>query len=202
MSLQRCNSSPDFVVARSVPGMQSRSFGNNGRRYRYAARHMAGGIPPPSGSLAHEIVDCAFRSVKPQFISEDVRDIPIRQPALAQLVYQFAVRFQAGPPGFLGHLAQNVLELVFHIPPKLRQHTPDRGRTSSGQKPDNDRTASLLCRPPKPKPPGLGMVSSLCSSSRGLSGPHAVLDRSSGMTLNRKQRRAGVLIIPHGALRS
>jgi hypothetical protein len=84
---------PDFIVARSVPGRQSRSFGSNGHRYRYAARDIAGGIPPPSGPLSHEIVDCAFRNVKLQFISEDVCDISIRQPAAAQLIYQFAVRF-------------------------------------------------------------------------------------------------------------
>ena len=158
-SLHRRDSSLDFVVARSMPGMQSRSFENNGRRYRYAARDLAGGIPPPSGSLAHEIVDCAFRNVKPQFISEDVCDIPIRQPAATQLVYQVAVRLQTGPPRLLGYLAQNVVKFVFHRPPNLHQHAPDRTRTSSGQKPDNDRTGNALRGPAEPKPQGLGMVS-------------------------------------------
>ena len=81
--------------------MQSHSFGNNRGRYRYLTRNLADGIPPPSVSLSHEIVDCALRNVKLQFVSEDVGDIPIRQPAPTQLVYQFAVRFQTERPDLL-----------------------------------------------------------------------------------------------------
>ncbi len=100
-----------------------------------------------------------FGNLKLQFGCEDVGDIPIRQPAATQLVYQFAVLFQTGATRFLGHLVQNVLKFVFHIPPKLHQHAPDRGRTRSGQKPDKAGTDRPLSGPPEPKPRGLGMVS-------------------------------------------
>ena len=120
------------------PECKVAALGTIGGRYRYAARNLAGGIPPSSCSLSHEIVDSAFRNVKLQFISEYVGDIPIRQPAAAQLVYQFAVRLQTGAPRFLGHLAQNVVKFVFHRPPKrINMH-----RTEAGQDPDKSRTTT------------------------------------------------------------
>jgi len=46
---------------------------------------------------------------------------------------------------------QNVLKFVFHMPPSLHEHAPDRSPTSSEQKPDNDRTERAFCELAKPK---------------------------------------------------
>ena len=122
-------------------------------------RNSARGISPAAGSLPHEIVDRAFRNLKLQFSCEDVRDIPIRQPALAQLVYQFAVRFQTGAPRLLGRPCSECPEICL---PRSRKtastctgQKPDKFRTNTGQRPDRSPQRA----PPEPKPPGLGMVS-------------------------------------------
>ena len=152
---------------------------------RHSTRDFAGGIPPATGALSHEIVDCAFRNVKLQFVCKDVRDIPISQPAVAQPFYQFAVGFQTGAPRLFDHLVQNVLELVFHTPPKLRQHAPDRDRTNLGQRPDINRTERTPCAVPKPKPTGLGMVSSSKQRSRRRAKTVATLNCHFGAPLAR-----------------
>lgn len=120
------------------PRSDGRKFGNNRRGYCYATRNSAPGISPASGSLSHEIDDCAFRNLKLQFGSEDSGDIPIRQPTPAQLTYQFAARFQAGAPRFLVHLGQNISKFVFHMP----QNCINMHRTEAGQVPDKTRKAT------------------------------------------------------------
>jgi hypothetical protein len=116
---------------------------------------------------SHEIVDCAFRDLKLAFLREDRRDIAVRQPAAAQLVYQLAVWFQTRASRFRRYAIQNILEFTFHQQSsnaKFHQNDPkpmlDEGRTNPGQTPDRYRTD----KPPSglrgPKPTGLGMVSS------------------------------------------
>ena len=90
-----------------------------------------------------------FGTGKLKFICEDVCDIPRRQHAAAQLVYQFAVRLQTRVPRFLRHLAQNVLEFTIHMRSNFAS-------ICAGQRPDKNNP---LRKPPEPKPRGLGMVS-------------------------------------------
>jgi hypothetical protein len=70
--------------------MQGRPFGNDRGRYRYVARNLAGGIPLPSRSDSHEVVDRAFRSLKLKFLKQQ-RDFPTSETLAPQFVHEFTI---------------------------------------------------------------------------------------------------------------
>jgi hypothetical protein len=84
--LQRCDPLSDFVLGQSVGRIYTVRFGGNRPSDYRGSGNSSRGIPLPSRSRSHEIVDRAFRNLKLAFLREDGRNIPARQLSAVQLV--------------------------------------------------------------------------------------------------------------------
>ena len=101
-SFERRDSLPDLVLAGLLHRLHGGGFGSNWHRDPRVGPNSPGRIPVPSRSGSQEIVERAYRNLKLTFFREYLHDLPVRSPAAAQPVYQFAVRLQAGARRFLG----------------------------------------------------------------------------------------------------
>src|ERR1017187_913735 len=86
-SFEGCDSLPDFLLAGLLSQIHSRGFrSSNWSRDSLLSCSSSGGVSLPSRSNKHEIVECAFRSLKLAAFRKDAHDIPISVPPQAQLV--------------------------------------------------------------------------------------------------------------------